>query len=204
MANGYKGITNGVRLVPSGVSTAVAGDMRTNSTGTSLKFHDGTSEVSLLKSATVYNVKDYGATGNGTTDDTATIETAIAAASSGGIIYFPAGTYKCDSDLDVSVGSTWILGEGVASKLIFADGYGLRITTSNVRVSDLWFDGQNYSTGTSTGNIIQARGTNSSNYLENIIVDNCYITNVPQTGINLRFVQNFKLTNNRIECRYFH
>lgn len=203
MADGFKFFNKGVQLTPTTTPGTIAGDLRVNSAGTELKFHNGTSEASLLKSATVYNVKDYGATGDGTTDDTSAIETAVAAAASGGQIYFPTGTYKCSSDLNVSVGSVWILGEGQSSKLVFADGYGLRINISNVKISDLWLDGQNYSTGTSTGNIIQARGTNSSNYLENIIVDSCYITNVPQTGINLRFVQNFKLTNNRIENVYY-
>jgi hypothetical protein len=45
---------------------------------------------------TVYNVKSYGATGNGTTIDTPAINDAIAAASKagGGEVYFPAGTYE--------------------------------------------------------------------------------------------------------------
>lgn len=39
------------------------------------------------------SVKDFGATGDGTTDDTAAIDAAEAAVSAGGMIYFPAGTY---------------------------------------------------------------------------------------------------------------
>lgn len=45
-----------------------------------------------------YNVKEtYGATGNGTTDDTAAIQAALnsASAAGGGVVYFPEGTYKC-------------------------------------------------------------------------------------------------------------
>lgn len=43
-----------------------------------------------------FNVKDYGADGNGTTDDTASIQAAINAANGvgGGVVYLPAGTYK--------------------------------------------------------------------------------------------------------------
>lgn len=42
------------------------------------------------------NVKDYGATGNGTTDDTAAIQSALDASNTKGIPYvcFPSGTYK--------------------------------------------------------------------------------------------------------------
>lgn len=43
------------------------------------------------QTATYANVKEYGAKGNGTTDDTAAIKTAIA---SGLDLYFPKGTYK--------------------------------------------------------------------------------------------------------------
>lgn len=46
------------------------------------------------------NVMDYGATGNGTTDDTSAINSALtAAAKAGGVVYFPAGTYLISSAL---------------------------------------------------------------------------------------------------------
>lgn len=47
------------------------------------------------------NVKDYGAIGNGTTDDTGAINSALSAATlaRGGVVYFPAGTYLITSAL---------------------------------------------------------------------------------------------------------
>ena len=51
------------------------------------------------------SVFDFGATGNGTTDDTAAIQNAINAVGSSGIygsLYFPAGTYKITSTLNVT------------------------------------------------------------------------------------------------------
>jgi hypothetical protein len=53
----------------------------------------------------VYNVTAYGATGNGSTDDTAAINSTIAACGSGttaGVVYFPAGEYKITSTLLVA------------------------------------------------------------------------------------------------------
>lgn len=51
-----------------------------------------------------YNVRNYGAAGDGVTNDTAAFQAAMAAASSagGGIVYIPAGTYKVTSQLNNS------------------------------------------------------------------------------------------------------
>src|SRR3989442_1128040 len=51
--------------------------------------------TSLLSSAAVYNVKDYGALGTGAGDDTTAIQSAInaAKAAGGGIVFVPAGQY---------------------------------------------------------------------------------------------------------------
>jgi len=50
----------------------------------------------------VFNVKDYGAVGDGSTDDTTEIQAAIDAANTagGGVVFFPPGTYRTTSTLD--------------------------------------------------------------------------------------------------------
>lgn len=51
----------------------------------------------------IFNVKAYGAKGNGTSDDTAEIQKTIDAASvSGGIVYFPPGTYYVTNALTIT------------------------------------------------------------------------------------------------------
>lgn len=47
-----------------------------------------------LKNQMMVNVKDFGAVGDGSHDDTSNIQDAITAVSGGGKVYFPAGTYK--------------------------------------------------------------------------------------------------------------
>jgi polygalacturonase len=50
----------------------------------------------------VVNVKSYGATGDGETDDTAAIEAAIAAADEGGTVVFPPGVYSVASSISIA------------------------------------------------------------------------------------------------------
>jgi hypothetical protein len=59
----------------------------------------------------VINVKDFGAVGNGTTDDTAAIQAAIAAAPAGAAIYFPKGSYLAAKILITK--SITIFGDGM-------------------------------------------------------------------------------------------
>ena len=94
-------------------------------------------------SATVFNVKDaaYGATGDGTTNDTAAITAAIAAlvAAGGGILYFPKGTYSTTGGHTISVACT-VMGEGLAvSNLTTTTGTAtvFDITSDSVTVRDL-------------------------------------------------------------------
>jgi Pectate lyase superfamily protein len=74
----------------------------------------------VLKGALVFNVKDYGAAGNGSTDDTSAINSAIAAANSasGGTVFFPAGTYIVSSPLTTLGGSVAVAGVGGNSSAI--------------------------------------------------------------------------------------
>lgn len=55
----------------------------------------------VVQGVNEFNVKDYGAAGNGVADDTAEIQAALDAAhaAGGGIVYLPAGTYNISSAL---------------------------------------------------------------------------------------------------------
>ncbi|WP_152618936.1 glycosyl hydrolase family 28-related protein [Pseudomonas aeruginosa] len=79
----------------------------------SVSYFNGTvgSELKSLKSLKVVVVTDYGATGNGTTDDTAAIQSAIAAAGTYSDVVFPSGTYLITSTLTSLTGQRW-LGRG--------------------------------------------------------------------------------------------
>ena len=68
---------------------------------------------------TVLNVKNYGAKGNGTNDDTSAINSAISKSSTGSVVYLPAGTYRITKRI-YPKSNTILRGDGAAlTSLIF-------------------------------------------------------------------------------------
>ena len=98
---------NGTEWCPAAVSSTLpsgsAGQyLSLESDGATLKWVDQ-----------VVNVKDWGAVGDDTTDDTTAITNAIAAIpSTGGTLYFPPGTYKITSAITFNKPASLILGAG--------------------------------------------------------------------------------------------
>jgi hypothetical protein len=107
-------------------------------------------QVSTLAD-TVVSVKDFGAVGDGATDDTAAIQAALTAAGAAGgaTVYLPGGTYKLTGPLYVS-SNTWLCGAGPATTLYTtslpysASNGGHRLihleTVTDVTISDLIMD----------------------------------------------------------------
>lgn len=103
------------------------------------------------------NVKDYGAVGDGTTDDTTAIQNAINASPSGQV-FFPAGDYKITNTLTLTYTASWnavnLYGEGISSKIVWAGGNSkpmlhVRGTSgagwdSFTEIKDLQFYGNSY------------------------------------------------------------
>jgi hypothetical protein len=95
----------------------------------------------------VINVKDYGANGDGTTDDRNAIQKAIdSAGQNGGIVYFPKGTYKVSAT--VSLPSKITL-KGIANQTrIIMDksivkGIFYAVSQTDILITNLSFEGTN-------------------------------------------------------------
>ena len=64
------------------------------------------------------SVKDFGATGDGTTNDTAAIQSALDSTANGGAVYIPTGTYSLNSTLSFASKKLTIYGDGAGSILL--------------------------------------------------------------------------------------
>lgn len=126
---------NGVTLVPASTFAALGEDFLQAGTGAQAR-------TVQSKLRDTVSVKDFGAVGDGTTDDTAAFEAALAAAR---MVFVPGTTasYRVDN-VSVPTGRT-LYGEGVASKLTpFTVGAAyvldLDASGSDVTIRDLWVD----------------------------------------------------------------
>lgn len=111
----------------------------------------------------VFNVRRYGALGDGTADDTTEIQAAInAAAVAGGTVFFPPGTYKITAPLTVTGNHVHLFGRGatingatVAASTTLSDKFGIDATgtlgTPVALTADLAKDGTTVTVGSTTG-----------------------------------------------------
>ncbi len=99
----------------------------------------------LDQGGAIFNVKAaaYGATGNGSTDDTTAIQAAItAAAVNGGIVFFPQGSFKTNAGITAPNNPNIIYaGTGRLSKIIAGSTNTPFTITGQAFVYDLVFDG---------------------------------------------------------------
>lgn len=159
----------------------------TNAGATDWKVSVGGVATTLLNAFSVVgaafiNVKGsaYGATGDGSTDDTAAIQAALdaAGAASGGTVYFPPGTYKITSALSVS-GGTSLQGAGPGASIIRNDNgsNGNAFTYAVYATYPTSIVGLRiYPSTTNDGNVIQAHSGNIIRMTE------CYIGSSFMTG----------------------
>jgi hypothetical protein len=85
------------------------------------------------------SVRSYGATGNGTTDDTASINAAIAGNT---MVYFPPGTYKYVGSMTLPANKSYrIYGDGPGVSTILFTGPNAGINGSNIGVNTFNVEG---------------------------------------------------------------
>jgi hypothetical protein len=138
----------------------------------------GTSAVArsaASKFGDVVSVKDFGAIGDGVADDTASIQAAVNASAQ---VYFPAGTYKCNSFVTLDTNSNLFGAGREATRIIrndvvtastgvfYADSGSASNYVTNITIRDMTIDGQVASLGFS-----EFRHLVSLNGVRNAIVE---------------------------------
>lgn len=129
------------------------------------------------------SVKDYGATGDGVTDDLAAITLAIASAPDGSTILFPSGTYNISRYIPVLRNNIRLL--GVAGATINSTSVSAGYPNDGIRV----------------GNMAAVEGEGGTNavpytYTSNIIVDGISFTNC-RIGVWFVYSRDFLVQNIR-------
>jgi parallel beta-helix repeat protein len=149
------------------------------------------------------SVKDFGATGDGVTDDTTTIQAAIDSGATD--IYFPEGTYIITA-LTVTSGIR-LYGVGKLEKTSVTGTNMISITSDDVEIDGLTFNGASVDTLIPTtntlDNAIQVEGSSTPTEYKNIKILNCNINGVAGFGIRIDYATNVQLQNNTISyCGY--
>jgi hypothetical protein len=145
------------------------------------------------------SVKDFGATGDGVTNDTTAIDNAIAAVNSagGGVVYFPPGTYATTTGITLGNGSnTAMATSGNRIRLVGANsGSGTGITNQQVNGSSrILFTG----TASTTAHVVQLAGPMHSVGMENLTLD-CD----NKAGYGLLCIHVTQSTFHRVTCRNY-
>jgi len=149
------------------------------------------------------NVTDFGATGDGITDDTVAIQAAIDSGVAS--VYFPEGTYLV-TGLDVT-SPIKLYGNGELYKNAVSSDAILYITSDDVEIDGLTFTGAGAGSIIATTNIndnaIYLEGGDTTTQLNNFKVTNCKIDGFAGFGVWIRYCENVWVENNKIQyCGY--
>lgn len=148
--------------------------MTFNISGSSILSTGSSSSRSFgIRFSDILNVKDYGATGNGSTDDSAAIQSCFdvafgtnasphgeAGRFSNKPVFFPAGNYRIVTPLTITqLYGGWIFGEGMESTRLFYDGASIGTEPfSSILVAKLVaysrFEGMTFDHPSNDGNMV--------------------------------------------------
>lgn len=160
-------------------------------------FTGGVVETVSAKLSQIVNVKDFGAKGDGVTDDTTAIQYALNAfGSSGGTVYMPVGNYVVSAPLLISNQSTTLQGAGFGANNVtvtgatiitatHTSGAVIRIKNIGCSIQDLTVAGNatRYAAaaGSNYGVLVEADDT-ANGLTQKFYINRVRVTNQPSHG----------------------
>lgn len=156
-----------------------------------------------VSNASVLDIRDFGAAVDGTTDDTSAVRDAIAAATAGDTVWFPAGTTRLTTrsrdaillDGDEIPDNLTLAGTGPDSRLRLADGevenpavihIVINSGFTGLAIRQLHIDGNREGQVVSGGHAIRASSAETSTTRADGLIQNVVAEDTTQTGILLR------------------
>ena len=175
------------------VKVKSVGDYRIQDSGTGITLANGKIAVPQA-SGTAISVKQFGATGDGVTDDTAALQAAIDAASNG-FLHIPSGSYSCNT-LTLS-SPIKIEGSGTLN-LITAATTLLYITANNCEIDGLTLVGSGNSAEQLTEILVRTGPStvgSTSTVVENLQIRNCTIKDSDGYACRLAYIKDSVIDN---------
>jgi len=133
------------------------------------------------KSGVAFNVKEYGAAGDGATNDATALQAAIDAAGvSGGVVFFPAGAYRVNSTLVIDdtapiilrgIGDESIISYGASTHMLRLKNAAHAVEHLQIRAASTFTDGR--------GIIIESTATDTA-------VRYCKFVNTPASAVEVQ------------------
>lgn len=186
------------------------------------------SALQAMITGPVFNVMNYGAAGDGVTNDRTAIQNAIDAASTagGGVVFFPPGIYLKAGSSSAFQPKSNVVMRGVTGqstiKLDPTSGTNplLRNTStpfSNFHIQDLIFDGgrtnANYALGSVNNDVYYGTNVSMQNvtvqnmlffgmgfgFSDQVLIENCRFLNINRDGLYCWDTSNLRIANNYFE-----
>ena len=133
------------------------------------------------------NVKDFGAVGDGVTDDTVAIQAAMA---TGRSVIIPKGNYLINSPLTISTYGQSIIGEGKSTRLVInhTSGSGITIENGQVKISNFAIVASNLRQASGSGYVLNPnqfgiRIYKEGGYLTQTVIDRIIVSRHPNHGV---------------------
>lgn len=185
------GVTIGTYDNISGINdvSALAGPTGSSQIGFIAAGSGAVSRTAQSKMRDWVSVKDFGATGDGATNDTAAINAAISSLTSGGTLLFPNGTYLCGELTVSNANVNFFMENGVVLSFptLGANKNGISVNANNFKIMGGKLQGPATGVYVANENGIYMVGSSTSSRRSGLILENVEITAFGAHGVYGKF-----------------